>query len=132
MARAMRTTTFTEPKTLSEVLKWQAGDISRELVTIADSDAVLEIGTVLGKVTASGKYIAHVNGASDGSQTAVAVLAQRVDAVAADVANVVVIHRLAEVSRLGLVWHSSVDNDTKKNAAIAQLVANHIIVRNTQ
>ena len=132
MARALRTTTFTEPKTLSEVLKWQAGDISRELVTIADEQGVLEIGTVLGKLSADGKYVAHVNAASDGSQTAVAVLAQRVDATEADVTNVVVIHRLAEVSALGLVWHSSVDNDVKKAAALAQLAANMIITRATQ
>ena len=35
----------------------------------------------------------------------------------------------AEVSNLGLVWHSSVDNNNKKNAAIAQLATLGIITR---
>lgn len=51
MARAMRTTTFTEPKAVSDVLKSEFGTISREVVTIASGAGVLDVGTVLGKVT---------------------------------------------------------------------------------
>lgn len=129
MAKALRTTTFNEPKAVTDVLKGDLGGMSREAVTILSGEGVLAIGTVLGKVTASGKYVAHVNGASDGSQTAVAVLIDAVDATSADVTRAIVVHRLAEVLRTGLVWDASVDNDTKKNAAIAQLAANMIIVR---
>jgi hypothetical protein len=44
-----------------------------EIVTVAGSVA-LPSGTVLGRITASGKLIKYSNAASDGSQTAVAIL----------------------------------------------------------
>lgn len=47
-------------------------------VTIA-ADEDLQPGTILGRVTASGEYIAHDIGAGDGSEVPVGVLAQRVD-----------------------------------------------------
>ncbi len=53
--------------------------------TIASGAGVLTRGTVLGKVTASGKYIAYTSGAADGSQNPVAVLAVNVDATSEDV-----------------------------------------------
>ena len=39
---------------------------------------------MLGKITASGKYIKSLSGASDGSQTPAAILAEDVDATSAD------------------------------------------------
>lgn len=53
-------------------------------ITIASGAGVLARGTVLGKVTASGKYIKSATAASDGSQTPVAILADTVDATSAD------------------------------------------------
>ena len=51
------------------------GERSRDVVTVTVAGAVaLPSGTVLGKITASGKYIKYLDGASDGSQTAAAVL----------------------------------------------------------
>lgn len=52
-------------------------------VTIA-AGQVLGRGAVLGKVTASGAYVLSVAAAADGSETPVAVLADDVDASAAD------------------------------------------------
>lgn len=49
------------------------GDI--ETVTVGANSTIAR-GTVMGKITASGKYIASLNAASDGSQIAVAVLAE--------------------------------------------------------
>lgn len=49
------------------------GDI--ETVTVGANSTIAK-GTVMGKITASGKYIASLNAASDGSQIAVAVLAE--------------------------------------------------------
>lgn len=51
----------------------------------------LGAGAVLGKITASGKYTAYDNGASDGSQTAAGVLFAATDATSADVACVVIV-----------------------------------------
>lgn len=138
MARALRTTTFNEPKNLSDVLKFEpGGTMSREVVTILSGSGVLGIGTVLAVRNDggnAGKYVPaiHDTEATNGSNEARAVLAQRVDATSADVTHVMIIRRLAEVSRLGLEWHSSVDNDTKKALKIADLESQMIIVRDTQ
>ncbi len=128
MAKALRTTTFTEPKAVTDVIASEL-PMSREVVTIVSGAGVLAIGTVLGKITASGKYTSHTDGASNGSETAVAVLIDAVDATSADVTRAVVVHRLAEVKRQGLVWHASVDSDAKKLAAQVELAANMIIIR---
>lgn len=64
-----------------------AGDFPRVLVpvTIASGAGVLTTGTVLGKITASGKFKAYQDGASDGSEVAKLILAEDVDATSADV-----------------------------------------------
>lgn len=64
-----------------------AGDfpkVSLPVVIVTGSGVVVR-GTLLGKVTASGKYKPYANGNADGSETAKLVLAETVDATAADV-----------------------------------------------
>lgn len=64
-----------------------AGDfpkVSLPVVIVSGSGNVVR-GTLLGKVTASGKYKPYANGNSDGSETAKLVLAETVDATSADV-----------------------------------------------
>ena len=129
MARPLRTMTFNEPNAVSDVLKYEDGSYSRDTVTIASGAGVLDIGTVLGKITASGKYKKHVNGATDGTEVAAAVLIAHVDATSADVLQAIVITRHAEVSRQGLKWDSSVNNQAKQDAAIAQLQSLGIVTR---
>ncbi|MBU1080914.1 MAG: head decoration protein [Spirochaetes bacterium] len=58
-------------------------------VTILTGQGILTRGTVLGKITASGKYIKSLSGASDGSQTPACILAETVDATSADAPAVV-------------------------------------------
>lgn len=224
MGVTLRSTSFSEPANISDVLKYENGTYSREVVVIASGEGVLEIGTVLGKLTkgaasseaksggntgtgaltldattpvlanakigvytvrciatatgggtfrvedpdgyvlgdvavgatfadgikfviadgdpdfivgdgfditvaeGSGKYVAHRDGAVTGSENAVAVLLQKVDATSDD-QRAVICARMAEVSSLGLKWHSSVDTQNKKLAAHAQLAAAGIIVR---
>lgn len=56
------------------------GEISRSAVTVTIAGGVLlPTGTVLGKLSATGKYVKAVDGGSDGSQTAVAVLSTPLD-----------------------------------------------------
>jgi len=69
-------------------------------VTVASGEGVLEAGTVLGKVTASGKYAAYDNAASDGTQTAVAILADKVDATSSDQLAPAYIHGVFKESAL--------------------------------
>jgi len=66
-------TTLTEGTHPGGFLVWEAfRDYTRETITVAAG--TLEPGTVLGKITASGKYAAHDPAAVDGTETAVAVL----------------------------------------------------------
>ena len=63
-----------------------AGDhpLITETVTIGSGSNLVR-GAVLGRITASGKFILSLSGASDGSQTPVAILADDAAAAGADV-----------------------------------------------
>lgn len=98
---------------------------SRDQVTILGGSGgagKLVAGTVLGKITGSGKYVASPNTGSDGSQTAVAILFDDVDATAGDVIAAVV-SRSAEVRASDLTYEASVNDNTKIAAKVAQLAA---------
>lgn len=85
-----------------------AGDLKivTDNVTIASGAGVVVRGSVLGKITASGKYIVSATAAVDGSQNPVAILADTVDATAAD--HVAGVYIQAEVNgnalTLGAGW----------------------------
>jgi len=95
----------------------------REEVTILAGAGVLPTGAVMGKITASGKYKRHVNGAADGTQTAVAVLLNAVDASGGTDVKGVVVTGQAEIVALALSWDASVNDNTKKNAALTSLAS---------
>lgn len=101
-------------------------NLSRRVVTIASGSGELEAGTVLGKITSSGKYAPHDPGKSDGSQTAAAVLFDRVDATAADV-EAVVSYAATAVNESELIWDAGI-SDQQRAAAVAALDARQIVV----
>ncbi|MFT3973321.1 MAG: head decoration protein [Amaricoccus sp.] len=101
---------------------------SRDNITVVSGAGKLVPGTVLGKLTAGGKYTPSPATGSDGSQTAVAVLLYPVDATSGDV-QVAAITRDAEWNGKTLTYAGSVDDDTKKAAKHTQLAAVGIIVR---
>lgn len=103
------------------------GSLSRENEILASGQSKLQAGTVLAKVTASGKFVAIDPSKSDGSQNAAAILWDYADAATADTA-VVVIARSAEVKADTLIWPASITTP-QKTAAIAQLVALGIVLR---
>lgn len=73
------------------------GQYSREAVTVTVSGSTKWLsGTLLGKITASGKYIKYANGAADGSQAVAAILLNELDPVAGDIKATVIV-RAAEV-----------------------------------
>lgn len=112
---------LTEGQTAGDVLLFEEDKhFSRDAVTVA-AGADLEPGAVLGKVTASGKYVRSVHGAADGSEVAVAVLLTPAKASAADVTGAIVIARHARVRRGGLIFDASYDDAAKRAAAVASL-----------
>lgn len=122
-------TTLTQGIQPGEFLMSEAnGTRSREAVTVTvASSAKLPSGTVLGKITASGKYVVYANGASDGSEAAAAVLLTELqDGVNGDYPATVIV-RDAEVIGDRLDWKAS--DGTAVTAGKADLKALGIIVR---
>ena len=89
---------------------------------------VIGAGTVLGKVTATGKYVASSVAASDGSEVPAAVAIYGADASASDV-TVSAIVRDAEVNGNCLTYHADRDQPAEKAAAHAALANLGVIVR---
>jgi len=108
-----------------------AGHISRETIVIASGAGLVLAGTVLGKITASGKYAPYDDdgGESDnGTRTAAAVLLADVDATSADATGVGIV-RLAEVWTDRLVWGAGVTTSTEKTNGLADLATKFVIAR---
>ncbi|MBD9390136.1 head decoration protein [Agrobacterium sp. AGB01] len=100
---------------------------SREVGVIASGSGRVAPGAVLGRITASKKLVPLAPGASDGSQTAAAILFEGCDATSADVRRTITA-RDAEVQAAVLVWAVGV-TDNQKTAALAQLAALGIAAR---
>lgn len=101
------------------------GTYSRENIIV--SAGVLQPGTVLGKVTATGKYVILAPAAADGSEGAAAVLWAGVDASGGDVAAVAIV-RDAEVKGDGLIWPAGITGG-QTTTATGQLNALGIVLR---
>ena len=126
--------TLTMAPTLGDLLKYELnGNYSRESITLKSGTNYV-LGSVLGKITASGKYRLSPNAqvvGDEGAETAVAVLIEAIDATAADKTGLVVARGPAIVSKAALVFDASVDDNTKKAVKDAQLSAAGIVPRDT-
>jgi Bacteriophage lambda head decoration protein D len=98
---------------------------SRDQVVI--DTGVLVPGTVLGKITATGKYVQHAPAAADGSQNAAGILVYGCDATLAD-QNRAVLTRMAAVNGLKLNWAAAITAPQKATATTA-LLALGIVIR---
>jgi hypothetical protein len=127
-------TVLTMSPTLGDLLKYELNaSYCREAVTLkAGTDYAL--GSVLGKITASGKYrlapAAEVTG-DEGAEIATAVLIEAVDATAGDRTGLVIARGPAIVSKAALVFDASVDDATKTAAKHAELSSAGIVPRDT-
>jgi hypothetical protein len=102
----------------------------REGVTVnVASETTLSVGSVLGKVTSSGKYVTSDPDAVDGSEVAAAIcLENKTVAATTDTEVAVLIRGAAIVGRDALVY--DVDHDaTEAGVAEAELEALGILVR---
>ncbi len=103
------------------------GNRSRGTGTII-SDQVLAAGSLLGVVTASGKYKLHTHGAADGSEVVAGIIFGNEDATGADLLERTIVLRDAEVNG-GELTYSTGSDDAAIIAANLELVALGIIVR---
>lgn len=119
---------LTEARRTGEFILSEAnGTRSREAVTIAAAAGALPAGTVMGKITASGKYVEYDNTVADGTEVAAGVLYAAVADSASD-QPAVIIARDAEVANVHLTWDAA-NNAGAITAGKADLAALGIIVR---
>lgn len=103
----------------------------KKVVTVNGPAATLPIGTVLGQVTATGKYKVVEATAADGSQVASVVVvgnamgqpSSTVMAANTDTKFLVLYRGVSAVADKALSFGASVDTDAEKQAAYAQLAA---------
>ena len=96
--------TITEANNLGDLLKYEAPNrYSRDVATIAAGQN-LPLGTVLGRKTDDGKHYPIDPAATDGTETAIGVLANEIDATNADRSDAILIARHAIVAKTALVW----------------------------
>ena len=110
------------------LLSEATGQRARENITIASGAGIVAPGSVLGKVTATGKYLVSAVGATDGSQTPAAINIYGADASTTD-AEVSAIVRDAEVNGNCLTYHADRDQPAEKAAANTALANLGVIVR---
>lgn len=118
----------TDTARLSNLVKhelWPETGYCRKEVTVNEATAkTYAVGTVLGKVTADGKYKIAVQTAVDGSAVAAAiVLADQSIAATTDTKVVVYTKGPLEVSRDALVLDASYDLQAEKDVVYASLEA---------
>lgn len=119
-------TTFTEGLHPGEHLVHEPHiTLCREVVTVG-TGADLTVATVLGQITASGKYVQLNPTETDGSQVAAGVLFDDAAAASADVTDAVITKRLTSVKAAVLVWPAGI-TDPQKAQAITELKALNII-----
>jgi hypothetical protein len=124
-------------ETLNYPSEWLKGEdqsihrFSREDVTIlagSGSDRVLKSGMVLGKITATGKYVQLNTAGADGSQNAAGILFLDTTAPNGVDKRAAIIARKALVSDNGIKWPAGISGPQIATAT-AQLIALGILVR---
>lgn len=119
---------ITETNNLGDLLKYEAPNrYSRDVATIAAGQN-LPLGTVLGRNASDGKHYAIDPAATDGTETAVAVLAVDTDATHTDRTDAVLITRHAIVAKTALVWPIALTGE-QRTAYEQQLAERGVLVR---
>lgn len=100
------------------------GDFSREQITL-NSGQNLRSGTVLGRITATGRYTILNTAAADGSQNAAAIIGPATDATAGNTRTAGIVGGpgvSVEVNSRLLVWPAGI-SAPNQTAALAALLA---------
>jgi hypothetical protein len=94
-------------------------NIINEEVIVASGSGVLYPGQVLGRVTASGKYVPHDNALANGGEVATAILFHKVDATGADVKTVATTNGPATINGNLLTFKAGISAPNKAAALTA-------------
>jgi hypothetical protein len=114
-----------QPKYVGDWLKYEEENrFSRDVVTL-NGGTKYTSGSVLGKITATGKYAMYDNTAVDGREVAAGLLVDATDATGGDALGVIV-NRIAELNPNNLTWHAN-NNAAAKTAGLADLLAIGIV-----
>jgi Bacteriophage lambda head decoration protein D len=105
----------------------------REVVTVNEATAkTYAVGTLLGKVTANGKYKIAVQSAVDGSQNAAALVMQdQAIAATTDTKVLALVRGPSIVSKNAIVLDATYDLQAEKDLVYSQLTALGIVVADT-
>ena len=105
----------------------------RAAVTVNEATATTyQVGTVLGKVTATGKYVVAKETAVDGSKVPAAVVIEdKSVAATTDTKVLTIVRGNAILSKGALVLDASYNDATKKQAVYDALEAKNILVNET-
>ena len=130
------TVQFVDTSRFSNLVKhelWPETGYCRKEVTVNEAAIkTYAVGTVLGKVTATGKYKIAVETAVDGSKVAAALVIEAQSILATtDTKVVVLVKGPAEVSKDALVLDATYNDNTKKQAVYDALEALNINVLTT-
>lgn len=85
---------------------------------VASGQGVVPKYSVVAVLTSSGKLVKHAPAASDGSQNAIGITTQRVDATSAD--QKVAIYTAGTFNHNALVWNAASDTVAERKAAFAR------------
>lgn len=87
-------------------------------------DTTYRVGTLLGKVTATGKLKEAVETATDGSETVIGIYRSNTAAPGGEDTELVYLARgPVSIKKGGIIWHSSFDTDAKKKVVLDGLTA---------
>lgn len=95
---------------------------NRDTITVVSGSGELKQLTLLGKITASNKFTPLNPAASDGSQTAAAILFSNIDATTADATAVALVRGPAIIKFSQLVFVNTLD-ETQQDTAKAELLS---------
>ncbi len=117
-----------EPNTLGDLLKYEAPNLYSRDEVVVGAGQTLALGTVVGRVTATGEIVALDPAASDGREIVAGVLLEAVTVARGERRRSVIVSRHAIVFGGALVLPTSLTAE-QTATALAQLAALGVLVR---
>ena len=121
-------TAITEGLNLGDLLKYEAPNLySREQVTVVAGQN-LELGAVVGRITATAKFKVFDPAATDGSELPAGILLGACDATLIDRDDALLLARHGMVASNAVVWPAGLTVE-QKTTALAQMSSLGVLVR---